>query len=103
IEVSRNSKARTIGKMEVVDRIHLDPTVVDAQVEEQLAGNRLGISEQRVEVGGGVEGVTLATKRAAISADHIVLFNEQHAQPLTRKQVRADQTTNARADNDGLI
>ena len=34
VEVRRNGKARTIGKMEVVNRIHLDPTIRDAEIQK---------------------------------------------------------------------
>jgi hypothetical protein len=50
-----------------------------------------------------VKRVALAPERAAIAADHIVLFDEQHAQSLARQQVRADQTADARADDDGIV
>ncbi len=103
VEIRRNGKARAIGKMKMVHRIHLDPAVRNAEIQKQFPRDRRGVSEQRVKVGGGVEGVPFAPERAAISADHIVLLSKQHAQPFARQQVRANQTADARADNHGVV
>src|SRR5712691_9974660 len=92
IEIRRNCKVGTVKKMKMIHWIHLDADVYNAEIQKQFPRDRCGVSEQRVKVGGGIEGVTFAPERAAISADHIVLLSKQHAQPLARQQVRADQT-----------
>src|ERR1700704_5953276 len=61
-EVCRNGKARTIGKMEVVHRIHLDPAIRDAKIQKQFSGDRGWVSEQRVKMCSRIERITIATK-----------------------------------------
>src|SRR2546421_10064331 len=84
-EVSGNGKVGSVRKMEMVDWIHFDPTVRNAEIQQQSSGDCLRVSQQSVKVGGRIEGVTLATEGAAVSADHVMLLGEQHAQPFTRQ------------------
>src|SRR6185503_6351650 len=85
VKIGRNSEGGTVGKMEVVHRIHLHPTVGDAEVEEQLSRNRRRIAEQGVKVSCCVEGKTFAPERTAITADHVMLLDKQHSQTFTRE------------------
>jgi hypothetical protein len=36
--------------MEVINRIHFDPAVGDAEILKQLSGNRRRVSKQRIKV-----------------------------------------------------
>src|SRR6185503_11596786 len=103
IEVSGHRERGTIRKMKVIDRIHLHPAISHTEVTQQLAGNSLRITEQRIKVSCCIERKTLATEGAAIAADHVMLFNEQHAQPFTRQKICADQTADTGSDNHGIV
>jgi hypothetical protein len=102
-EISGHGKARSVRKMKMVDRIHLDPSVSNAEIVQQSSSDSRRISKQRVKMCCRIERIALAAEGAAISANHVVLLGEQNPQSFTRQQVRADQTTDARADNHGVI
>ena len=52
---------------------------------------------------GRIEGEALAPEGAAITTDHVMLLDEEHAQTFARQKVRADQSSDAGADDDRVI
>src|SRR5690349_1431847 len=50
VEVCRDVERRPVGAVEPIDRIHLDPLGLDAEVLQQVAGDRPRVPEERVEV-----------------------------------------------------
>src|SRR5262245_40772527 len=89
--------------MKMVNRIHLDPAVPDTQLRKQPSRDRRRITEQWIKVRRGIERVALAPEGAAIAADHVMLLDEQYPQPSPSEQIRANQTSNASADDHGVV
>src|SRR6185503_2753461 len=92
-----------VRQVECVDGVHLHPTSLYAEVDEQATGDRGRIAEQGVEVRGGVEGVAFAAERAAVTAGHVMLLDEQNSEPLANQEVRADQPADAGTDDDRVV
>jgi hypothetical protein len=103
VEGRRHVEARAVGEVEDVDRVHLHPFGLDPQLHQQLAGQRLGVAEQRIEMGRGVEGVAAAPEGAAIAARHVVLLDQQHPRAVPRQQVAGDQSADPRTDHHHVV
>src|SRR5262245_50859504 len=89
--------------MELIHRVHLDPSSMDSEVREQFSGDSRRISEQGIKVRGCVKREAFPAKDTAISSDHVMLLYQQRAQSSARQQVGADQSANACTNNDHVI
>ena len=103
IEVRGHGKLRPIGEMKLIDGVHFHPAGGEAQVHQKLAGHGVWIAEQGVEVRGRVKRVAFAPEHTAIAADHIMLFDQEDAQPTACDEVGADQPSDAGADDHHIV
>ena len=94
---------RSVRKMEVVYRVHFHPLGGDAQVRKECSGDAGRISKQWVEMRGGIKGVSVPPEGAAVSANHEMLFHQQHPQSRACQQIGADQPSHSCADNDRVV
>src|SRR5258708_570848 len=85
--------------MELVDRIHLDPLGRDLQILQQLSGESGRISQQRIEMRGGVEDKAAPAKRGAESAQHVVPLEQKNFQSGFGEDVAAEQPAYTRPDD----
>jgi len=78
-----------IGKVKLIDRVHLDPRCIQAQFHQNFAGQGCRVTQQRIKVGCSVKYKALALKRTAVPTNHVVLLDEQHLQSGASEEVRA--------------
>jgi len=97
------ARSEEFGKVKLIDRIHLDPRCIQAQLHEDLAGQSCRVTQKWIEVGCSVKHKAFALKRATVATDHVVLLYEQHLQSGASQQVGAKQSSNAGAYHDAVI
>src|SRR6266540_489231 len=89
--------------MELVDRIHLDPFGRDFQILKELSGESRRISQQRIEMRGGIKDKTAPAECGAESAQHVVPLEEQNLQSRLGENICAEQAAYARTDDDRVV
>ncbi len=89
--------------MELIHRIYAFPFEMYAQLLDYLAGECLGVTQQGIEMGTGVEQIVFAPKRTAIAAQQVMLLHHQDAQSLADQTVGGDQAGDAGADYHAVI
>ena len=103
VEVRGDAEARAVGKVKAIDRIHLDPADRHPEIRQKSPRDGRWIPEERIEMRRGVERVPLPPERAAVAADHVVLLDDEDAQPGAGEEVGANEAADAGAGDDGVV